>query len=145
MEKGTKTTLSNVTLGEIIMSNRTIARLFDEYADAAHAVRELEYFGIPSGDIGLVANNAEQRIIRESGENEAVPGAEIGAGVGAVAGGGVGVLTGLGLLAVPGSVLSWPPVGSRPWRSVRSAARRRAASWAAWSARASAPIPRMSS
>jgi len=102
MEKVTKTTLSNVTLGEIIMSNRTIARLFDEYADAAHAVRELEYFGIPSGDIGLVANNAEQRIIKESGENEAVPGAEIGAGVGAVAGGGVGVLTGLGLLAIPG-------------------------------------------
>jgi hypothetical protein len=84
------------------MPTRTIARLFDEYADATHAVRELEYFGIPRDDISLVANNAEQRMVKEGGGNEAVPGAEIGAGVGAVAGGGAGVLTGLGLLAIPG-------------------------------------------
>lgn len=84
------------------MSTRTIARLFDDYADAAHAVRELEYCGIPRDDISLVANNADNRIVAGSRETEAVPGAEIGAGVGAVAGGGAGVLAGLGLLAIPG-------------------------------------------
>jgi hypothetical protein len=84
------------------MPTRTIARLFDEYADAAHAVRELEYFGVPRDDISLVANNAGDRIKAGSSETEAVPGAEIGAGVGAVAGGGAGVLAGLGLLAIPG-------------------------------------------
>jgi hypothetical protein len=84
------------------MPTRTIARLFDEYADAAHAVQELEHFGIPRDDIGLVANNAENRIAKEDAGNEAVPGAEIGAGLGAVAGGGAGVLAGLGLLAIPG-------------------------------------------
>jgi hypothetical protein len=86
------------------MPSRTIARLFDEYEDAAHAVRELEAAGIPHDDISIVANNAGNRIrtADETSGNEAVPGAEIGAGVGAVAGGGVGVLTGLGLLAIPG-------------------------------------------
>jgi len=84
------------------MPTRTIARLFDEYADAAHAVRELEYFGIPRDDISLMANNADQRVVVESAGNEAVPGAEIGAGVGAIAGGGAGALAGLGLLAIPG-------------------------------------------
>src|SRR6201989_2140045 len=84
------------------MPTRTIARLFDEYADAAHAVRELEYFGIPRDDISLLANNADQRVQVEAAGNEAVPGAEIGAGVGAIAGGGAGVLAGLGLLAIPG-------------------------------------------
>ncbi len=84
------------------MSARTIARLFDRYEDAAHAVRDLEAAGIPPDDISLMANNAGNRILAESQGNEAVPGAEIGAGVGAVAGGGVGVLTGLGLLAIPG-------------------------------------------
>ena len=84
------------------MPTRTIARLFDEYADAAHAVRELEYFGIPRDDISLVANNAGHGVMKEGGGTEAVPGAEIGAGVGAVAGGGAGVLAGLGLLAIPG-------------------------------------------
>ena len=91
------------------MPTRTIARLFDEYADAAHAVRELEYFGTARDDISLVANNVDHKIQAESNgnqvsssSNEAVPGAEIGAGVGAVAGGGAGVLAGLGLLAIPG-------------------------------------------
>jgi hypothetical protein len=84
------------------MPPRTIARLFDEYADAAHAVGELEYFGIAREDISLIANNADDRVMGKTGQTEAVPGAEIGAGVGAVAGGGAGVLAGLGLLAIPG-------------------------------------------
>jgi hypothetical protein len=86
------------------MSNRIIARLYDEYVDAAHAVRELEAAGIPHDDISLVAKDGRDRIAgpQDSGGTEAVPGAEIGAGVGAVAGGGAGVLAGLGLLAIPG-------------------------------------------
>ena len=86
------------------MNSRTIARLFDSYEDAAHAVRELEAIGIAEGDISLVANSESHRIFApdKPAGNEAVPGLEIGAGVGAVAGGGVGILTGLGLLAIPG-------------------------------------------
>jgi hypothetical protein len=86
------------------MSNRTIARLYDEYVDAAHAVRDLETAGIPHDDISLVAKDGRNRIAgpQDSAGTEAVPGAEIGAGVGAVAGGGAGVLAGLGLLAIPG-------------------------------------------
>jgi hypothetical protein len=112
------------------MPPRTIARLFDEYADAAHAVRELEYFGIPRDDIGLVANNAGQRIIKESGETEAIPGAEIGAAAGAVAGGGAGVLPASACSPFPVSVRSLPPAGWQRWRWARSAAQRRAAFWA---------------
>jgi hypothetical protein len=85
------------------MPSRTIARLFDEYEDAAQAVRDLEDAGVPHGDISIVANNAQNRVLGSGdGGNEALPGAEIGAGVGAVAGGGAGVLAGLGLLAIPG-------------------------------------------
>jgi len=86
------------------MSNRTIARLFDEYADAAHAVDDLETAGIAHDDISLVANNAHNRVFGPgmTSGTEAVPGAEIGAGVGAVAGGSAGILAGLGLLAIPG-------------------------------------------
>mgnify|MGYP001544134753 CR=1 FL=1 len=86
------------------MSSRTIARLFDHYDDAAHAVRDLEAAGVPHRDISIVANNADNRTFADGTAqgNEAVPGAEIGAGVGAVAGGGAGVLAGLGMLAIPG-------------------------------------------
>jgi hypothetical protein len=86
------------------MSKRTIARLYDDYADAEHAVRDLEAAGIPHDDISLVANEERNRKFGPgvTSGNEAVPGAEIGAGVGAVAGGGAGVLAGLGLLAIPG-------------------------------------------
>jgi hypothetical protein len=85
------------------MTMRTIARLYDDYEIAASRVRELERVGIPYDDISIVANNTGNRTA--SGlevENEAVPGAEIGAGLGAIAGGSAGVLTGLGLLAIPG-------------------------------------------
>jgi hypothetical protein len=81
----------------------TIARLYDDYEDAAHAVSDLESIGIPHDDISLVANNADGRVVASEGrETEAVEGAEVGAGLGALAGGGAGVLAGLGLLAIPG-------------------------------------------
>ena len=86
------------------MASRTIARLFDNYQDAAHAVGDVEATGVPHEDISIVVNNAGNHgfATAESSGNEAVPGAEIGAGVGALAGGGVGVLAGLGLMAIPG-------------------------------------------
>jgi hypothetical protein len=84
------------------MSNKTVARLYDNYDNAASAVRELEAAGVPADDISLVANNADGRTVTVKDGNEAAPGAEIGAGVGALAGGGAGVLAGLGMLAIPG-------------------------------------------
>jgi hypothetical protein len=86
------------------MSKRTIARLFDNYEDATQAVRDLEAAGVPHDDISLMANNAGAQVfpVVQSEGNDAVEGAEVGAGLGAAAGGGVGVLAGLGLLAVPG-------------------------------------------
>jgi hypothetical protein len=84
------------------MMTKTVARLYDTYDSAAEAVRELEDAGVPSGDISVVAKNADSNAVSVKDGNEAAPGAEIGAGVGALAGGGVGVLTGLGMLAIPG-------------------------------------------
>jgi hypothetical protein len=86
------------------MSDRTIARLYDSYQDAAQAVHDLQAVGIPHEDISLIANNADNRTQPEKVHegNESGSGAEIGAGLGALAGGGVGVLTGLGMLAIPG-------------------------------------------
>jgi hypothetical protein len=84
------------------MASKTVARLYDNYDDAAIAVRALDAAGVPADDVSLVANNAGDRIVTHKDGNEAAPGAEIGAGVGAVAGGGAGVLAGLGMLAIPG-------------------------------------------
>ncbi len=84
------------------MAKHTIAALFDNYDDAAAAVRDLEAAGIPHDDISIVANNGRNKIVTERRGNEAAPGAEIGAGVGALAGGTAGVLAGLGMLAIPG-------------------------------------------
>ncbi len=39
----------------------TITRLYDNHADAAHVVAELEAAGVPHSDISLVSNNAEGR------------------------------------------------------------------------------------
>jgi len=85
-----------------IMSNATVARLYDTYEAAAAVVRDLETAGVPAEDISIIANNAADRATTIKHGNEAAPGAEIGAGVGALAGGGVGVLAGLGMLAIPG-------------------------------------------
>ncbi|MCK3779370.1 hypothetical protein MZK49_21940 [Ensifer sesbaniae] len=78
---------------------KTVSGLFDDYADAQSAVRELEQAGIPPENIGIIANNAGGRYSPESGAAE---GAGAGAAIGATSGGGVGLLTGLGLMAVPG-------------------------------------------
>lgn len=96
----------------------TISRLYDTYAAAAEAVRNLEAAGVPHSDISLVSNNSDNWYSANSatakasrsglvdrdrnGRDDRAEGAETGAGIGATAGGIVGLLTGLGLLAIPG-------------------------------------------
>jgi len=81
-----------------------ITGLFDNYDEAADAVRALEEAGISSDNISLISNNTDGRYAGDAlkGDDGAVTGAETGAGLGAVAGGGAGLLTGLGLLSIPG-------------------------------------------
>jgi hypothetical protein len=82
---------------------RTVSRLFDDYAQAKQAVTELEASGVPSGDISIVASNADNRYDRDNdGVDDRAEGAGTGAGLGATAGGVAGLLTGLGILAMPG-------------------------------------------
>jgi hypothetical protein len=78
---------------------RTVTGLFDDYTDASTAVSALESAGIPSDDISIVSNNADNRHGEHSNAGE---GAGTGAGIGAVVGGAGGLLTGLGLMAIPG-------------------------------------------
>lgn len=99
---------------------KTIARMYDDYGDAAAIVGELERAGIPREDISLVANQeAHGRHTATAGTRDvttgehlldpAAPddthgesGAKRGSTLGGVAGGVVGLLTGLGVMAIPG-------------------------------------------
>ncbi|TCM14401.1 hypothetical protein EDF56_11346 [Novosphingobium sp. PhB165] len=82
--------------------SKTITRLFDNYADAAAAVRALEDIGIPRHDISVIANNTHgehtgiHKGVNEDGEVTA------GTSAGAAVGGAGGLLAGLGMLAIPG-------------------------------------------
>lgn len=78
---------------------RTFSKVYDSYAQAEQAVRELETAGVPTADISLVANKHVSD--RYANVDDASATAS-GAGIGAAVGGGVGLLTGLGLLAIPG-------------------------------------------
>ena len=100
----------------------TISRLYDTYAAAVEAVRQLEAAGVPHGDVSIVSNNSDNwysadstvgasptrslrtdRVDRDGdGRDDRVEGAGTGAGLGAAAGGVAGLFTGLGLLAIPG-------------------------------------------
>jgi hypothetical protein len=82
---------------------RTLTGLYDSYADAEAAVRDLEAAGISHSDISLFARNAADNTVHPTKEgNEAGPGAGAGAAFGAIVGGGSGLLAGLGMLAIPG-------------------------------------------
>ncbi|WP_337181062.1 general stress protein [Shinella sp.] len=78
---------------------KTVTALFDDYSDASAAVSALEARGVPSSDISIVSNNADDRHGKES---NAAEGAGAGAGIGAAVGGVGGLLTGLGIMAIPG-------------------------------------------
>lgn len=79
----------------------TITRVYDSYTDALRAADAVKAAGIPSDDVGIMANNADGWY-RGDDKNGAAEGASTGASVGAVAGGGAGLLAGLGMLAIPG-------------------------------------------
>ncbi len=79
----------------------SITRLFDDYSDAAAAVRDLEAAGVPHDEISLIANNGTGDHAGHDGVNDH---GDVSRGVstGAVLGGAGGLLAGLGLLAIPG-------------------------------------------
>jgi hypothetical protein len=82
---------------------RTLTGLYDDYADAEAAVRDLEAAGIRDADISLFARDSGTIAKREVKEgNESGTGAGAGAAFGAIVGGGSGLLAGLGMLAIPG-------------------------------------------
>ncbi len=86
--------------------SKTITRLFDDYADARTAIRELEQLGIPHDDLSIVASNADKRHDDhgDHGHEGVNDEGDVSRGVstGAVLGGAGGLLAGLGLLAIPG-------------------------------------------
>lgn len=86
--------------------SKTLTRLFDTYAEAESAVRELERMGVSHSDISIVANNGDGRHDAHDTATHGVADADgdvsRGVGTGAVLGGAGGLLAGLGLLAIPG-------------------------------------------
>ena len=100
------------------MATQTITAFFDNYEDAATAVRKLEAAGISNNNISLVAGDKDKRYAQEAyrtfdaaeghdrnatgDRHDAGDGAGTGATVGTLAGGGAGLLAGLGMLAIPG-------------------------------------------
>jgi hypothetical protein len=96
---------------------RTIARLYDSYADATAVVNELEASGISHSNISLVANaDAHGRHTAGSvtgggtsavdpadpDDSDSGAGTKRGAVAGTLVGGGAGLLAGIGALAIPG-------------------------------------------
>ena len=75
------------------------SKVYDSYAQAEAAVRDLEVAGIPSGDISLVANRYVSEEYADVTESSTT---STGIGLGLATGGGAGLLAGLGLLAIPG-------------------------------------------
>lgn len=92
------------------MTTHTVARMFDSYASAAAAVRDLETAGFSHDQISLVAQGGDDTtaakssglVDRARADDHAESGAGTGAGIGAALGGGAGLLAGIGALAIPG-------------------------------------------
>lgn len=81
---------------------QTFTRVYDNYAQAAEAVRNLEKIGIPADDISVVANKSVTENYSDATDVDDPSEAASGAGIGAALGGGAGLLAGLGMLAIPG-------------------------------------------
>src|SRR5215212_6247541 len=92
--------------GRTPMATRTIARMFDSYADASAAVRELESAGFSHDDVSLIANRGDggggDTTTTTTTDSDTGTGAGTGATLGTIVGGGAGLLAGLGALAIPG-------------------------------------------
>src|SRR5215213_9673523 len=88
------------------MATRTIARMFDSYADASAAVRELESAAFSHDDVSLIANRGDgggtDTTTTTTTDTDTGTGAGTGATLGTIVGGGAGLLAGLGALAIPG-------------------------------------------
>jgi len=93
---------------------KTLTRVYNDYASAELAVRELNDAGLGDSHIGIVASNAEgwhkpgggdvnpKHDKDRDGKDDRSEGAVTGGGLGAIAGGAAGVAAGLGMLAIPG-------------------------------------------
>ena len=87
---------------------RTIAHVYDSYAEASRVVSRLEQAGVPSDNISLIsgekgAGGSGSNLATDGDVKEgAATGAGTGATLGTVLGGGAGLLAGLGSLAIPG-------------------------------------------
>jgi hypothetical protein len=91
------------------MATRTIARLFDSYADASAAVRDLEAAGFSHDNVSLIANRGDDGTATSgttgadtTTDADSSSGAGTGAALGTLVGGGAGLLAGIGALAIPG-------------------------------------------
>ncbi|WP_458097580.1 general stress protein [Roseomonas sp. WA12] len=86
------------------MATRTIARLYDTYADASSAVNALEAAGFARDDVSIVANDGATGTTTGTvaDDDTTETGAGTGATLGTVLGGGAGILAGIGALAIPG-------------------------------------------
>lgn len=82
------------------MAIRTIARMYDSYADASAAVRELEAAGFSHDDVSLVGHGGASAPADDATGGGTAAGT--GATLGTLVGGGAGLLAGLGSLAIPG-------------------------------------------
>ncbi len=93
---------------------KTLTRVYNDYASAELAVRELKAAGLGDSHIGIVASNADgwhkpggsdvdpKHDKDRDGKDDRAEGAATGGGLGALAGGAAGAAAGLGLLAIPG-------------------------------------------
>lgn len=93
---------------------KTITRVYNDYASAELAVRELKAGGLGDSRIGIVASNADgwhkpgghdvdpKHDKDRDGKDDRSEGAVTGGGMGAIAGSAIGVSAGLGMLAIPG-------------------------------------------
>lgn len=93
---------------------KTMTALFDDYENAAQAVRALEAAGFDGDDVSLVVSTYGGDMGEADAlevDDAATGGAEAGAGIGALVGGAGGLLAGLGALAIPGI----GPVAAAGW------------------------------
>lgn len=95
---------------------KTISHLYNDYTSAQAAADELQAAGVKSGDISIVASNAEamhksddgvkhldiRHDKNRDGTDDRTEGARTGASIGGIAVGAAGLAAGLGLLAIPG-------------------------------------------
>ena len=93
---------------------QTLTHVYNDYASADQAVRELKAAGLGDSHIGMVASNADgwhkpgsddvdpKHDKDRDGKDDRSEGAATGGGLGAIAGGAAGVAAGLGMLAIPG-------------------------------------------